>query len=125
MRFLFVTNFCPHYRVRTFETLAQRADVRFVFFSAGDEWYWEQKHGRRHGDFPHEYLQGFHITPWVRVTPRLIPIVWRYDGDVILKCITGRFALPVTLLIAKLRRKPFVLWTGMWQHPGTLFHVLS
>ncbi len=125
MRFLFVTNFCPHYRVRTFEILARRADVRFVFFSAGDEWYWDQRHGRQTGDFPHEYLKGLSLTRWFRVTPRLLPIVWRYDGDVILKCITGRFALPVTLIIAKLRGKPFVLWTGMWRHPRTLFHVLT
>ena len=125
MRFLFVTNFCPHYRVRTFELLARQADVRFVFFSTGGEWYWGQRHGRQHGDFPHEYLQGFSLSQWMRVTPRLIPILWRYDGNVILKCITGRFALPVSLAIAKLRRKPFVLWTGMWRHPRTLFHLLT
>jgi len=96
-----------------------------VFFSAGDEWYWEKKHGRQNGDFSHEYLPGFRITPWVRVTPTLVPIIWRYDGDVILKCINGRFALPVTLLLAKLRRKRLVLWTGMWRHPRTLFHALT
>ncbi len=125
MHFLFVTNFCPHYRVKTFELLARHADVRFVFFSTGDEWYWEQRHGRQRGDFVHEYLPGFSLSRWVRVTPRLIPIIWRYDGDVIVKCITGRFALPVSLALAKLRRKPFVLWTGMWRHPRTLFHVLT
>jgi glycosyltransferase involved in cell wall biosynthesis len=125
MRLLFVTNFCPHYRVRTFEILAGRADVQFVFFSAGDEWYWGQKHGPQRGAFPHEYLWGFPITRWVRVTPKLLRILWSYDGDAILKCITGRFALPVSLLIAKVRRKPFVLWTGMWQHPKTAFHALT
>lgn len=125
MRLLFVTNFCPHYRVRTFEELARRIDVEFVFFSAGDEWYWEQRHGRQAGRFPHEYLRGFQVTPWMRVTPKLLRILWRYDGDVILKCITGRFALPVSLLIAKLRKRPFVLWTGIWAHPRTPFHRLT
>ena len=120
-----VTNFCPHYHVRTFELLARRADVRFVFFSGGEEWYWGQPRGPEGGDFPHEYLRGFHLSPWVRVTPSLIRLVWRYDGDVVLKCINGRFALPVTLIVAKLRRKPFVLWTGMWRHPRTLFHALT
>lgn len=125
MRFLFITNWCPHYRVRTFEALTRRADVRFVFFSAGNEWYWGQQHGRQVGAFPHDYLRGFNVTPWIRIAPKLIPIVWRFDGDVVLKCITGRFALPATLLICKLRRKPFVLWTGIWQHPTTLFHRLT
>ena len=125
LRALFITNWCPHYRVRTFETLAQRADIEFVFFSAGNEWYWGQRHGKQVGDFPHEYLWGFNVTPWFRVTPRLVRILMRFRGDVILKCITGRFALPVSLMIAKLRRKPFVLWTGIWQHPQTLFHRLT
>ena len=125
MRTLFITNWCPHYRVRTFETLATHADVEFVFFSAGNEWYWGQQHGRQVGDFSHEYLWGFNVTPWVRVTPRLVWILMRFQGDVILKCITGRFALPVSLLIAKLRGKPFVLWTGIWQHPQTPFHRIT
>ncbi|MSR05504.1 MAG: glycosyltransferase family 1 protein [Gemmatimonadetes bacterium] len=125
MKILFVSNFCPHYRVRTYEMLAKRADTRFVFFSPGDEWYWGQAHGRQSGDFPHEYLRGFSLTPWVRVTPKLVPVVARFDGDVIIKCINGRFALPVTFLIAKLRRIPFVLWTGLWEHPRTIFHRLT
>jgi glycosyltransferase involved in cell wall biosynthesis len=125
MKLLFVTNLCPHYRVKTFETLAARVPTRFVFFSQGGEKYWNQDlHGRRSGDFPHEYLSGFSLGP-VRITPSLIARVWRTEADVILKCITGRFALPVTYLLARLRGKPFVLWTGIWSHPATLFHRLT
>lgn len=125
MKLLFVTNLCPHYRVKTFETLAGRVPTQFIFFSQGGERYWNKSfHDRRTGDFPHEYLPGFSLGP-VRVTPSLITKVWRADADVILKCITGRFALPATYLLARLRRKPFVLWTGIWSHPTTLFHRLT
>jgi len=115
MRVLFVTNFCPHYRVRTFELLAGRLDVEFVFFSSGQEWYWERRHGLRVGDFP-----------WRAVnTAGVAQLVWRADVDVILKDIDGRLPLILAFLAAKLRRKPFVLWTGMWRHPRTFFHLLT
>ncbi len=52
-------------------------------------------------------------------------LVWKADVDVILKDIDGPLALILAFLAAKLRRKPFVLWTGMWRHPRTLFHLLT
>ena len=42
-RAAFVTNICPHYRVKTFETLAQKLSVKFFFYSAGNERYWQQR----------------------------------------------------------------------------------
>ncbi|HLB50065.1 MAG TPA: glycosyltransferase family 4 protein [Anaerolineales bacterium] len=122
---IFVTNICPHYRVRTFETLAQKMNVSFLFFSEGGERYWDARHGLQHGDFHHEYLPGFYLTRQMRITPALVTRVWQADVDVIIKCITGRFALPVTYLLARARRKPFVLWTGLWSHPATFFHHLT
>ncbi len=119
----FVTNICAHYRVRTFETLARYYNVDYYFFSAGDEWYWQQEHGVRTGDFQYEYLPGFRLGR-VRVTPTLPWKLWRGDYDIYIKCINGRFALPITYLIARLRRKPFVLWTGIWMRLRTLFHRL-
>src|SRR6266550_5659365 len=113
MQVAFVTNICPHYRVRTFETLAAYYPVKYYFFSAGEEWYWQQQHGTRSGNFSHEYLRGIRLGG-TRITPTLIPKLWREPYDVFVKCINGRFALPVTYLISRLRRKPFVLWTGIW-----------
>jgi len=124
MEIAFITNICPHYHIKTFEVLAHYYDVDYCFFSAGDEWYWEQKHGMRMGEFRYKYLPGFHLGR-TRVTPSLVTRLWQGNYDVFVKCITGRFALPATFLIAKLRRRPFVLWTGMWMHPQTLFHRLS
>jgi glycosyltransferase involved in cell wall biosynthesis len=115
MRVLFVTNFCPHYRVRTFELLARRVGVEFVFFSRGEEWYWEPRHGLRTGNFSWREAKG--VALW--------RLVSQADVDVILKDIDGVTPLILTFLAAKLRRKPFVLWTGMWRHPSTLFHLLT
>ena len=124
MRIAFITNICAHYRVQTFETLARYHDVDYYFFSAGDEWYWQQEHGVRAGNFHYEYLPGFRLGR-TRFTPTLPWKLWRGNYDVYIKCINGRFALPITYLIARLRRKPFILWTGIWMRLQTPFHRLA
>src|SRR6185295_7738026 len=93
LKVAFVTNFCPHYRVKTFETLARYHDVDYYFFSKGDEWYWPGRHGVRRGDFHLEYLSGFSIGG-TRIVPALLHRLWRGDHRGIIKCILGRFALP-------------------------------
>ncbi|HXH09770.1 MAG TPA: glycosyltransferase family 4 protein [Alphaproteobacteria bacterium] len=125
MKVAFVTNICAHYRVKTFEALARLYDVQYFFYSAGDEWYWQQNHGVRAGDFPYAYLPGFQLTQAVRVAPSLVTKLWRGHYDVFVKCINGRFALPVTYLIARLLGRPFVLWTGIWMSLQTPFHRLA
>ena len=124
MNIAFITNICSHYRTKTFEILARYYDVAFYFFSAGDEWYWQQQHGVRAGDFHYEYLPGFRLGR-TRVTPTLPWKLWRGDHDVYIKCINGRFALPVTYLITRLRGSPFILWTGIWMRLQTPFHRLA
>lgn len=124
MRIAFITNICAHYRVKTFETLSRYYHIDYYFFSAGDEWYWQQEHGVRAGDFHYEYLPGFRLGR-TRVTPTLPWKLWRGNYDVYIKCITGRFALPITYLIARFKRKPFILWTGIWMRLQTLFHRLA
>ena len=123
MRVAFVTNFCPHYRVKTFETLARYQEVDYLFFSKGDEWYWPQQHGVRQGAFHLEYLPGFSIGR-VRLTPALPLRLWRGQHRVIIKCIVGRFALPAAYAVARLKGTPFVLWTGVWMRLCTPFHRL-
>ncbi len=123
MKLAFVTNICPHYRVKTFERLASHFPTRYYFFSSGEEWYWQAQHGTRGGAFDHHYLKGREIAG-TRLTPSLVKELWRDDYDVLIKCINGRFALPVSYLIARLRRKPFVLWTGIWMRLQTPFHRL-
>ena len=125
IRVAFVTNICAHYRVKTFEKLAELCDPEFFFYSAGNEWYWPKSHGLRAGNFRHIYLPGFQLTRGTRVVPGLALRLWRGSYDVIVKCINGRFALPVTYLTARLARKPFVLWTGIWMSLQTPFHRLA
>jgi glycosyltransferase involved in cell wall biosynthesis len=125
MKLAFVTHFCPHYRVKTFEMLARLYDVAYLFYSAGNEWHWQKRHGLRTGDFRYTYLSGFELTRYLRVTPSLLTKLWKGDYDVFVKCINGRFALPATYLIARMRRKPFVLWTGIWMNIQTPFHRIA
>jgi glycosyltransferase involved in cell wall biosynthesis len=118
----FVTHFCPHYRVQTFEILAQKYNVEYFFYSPGNEWYGQGIHGVRGGNFRYTYLPGFQLTRRSRVAPSLLTHLWQKDYAVFVKCINGRFALPATYLIARLRRIPFVLWTGVWMTLQTRFH---
>ncbi|MDR3574524.1 MAG: glycosyltransferase family 4 protein [Anaerolineaceae bacterium] len=117
------TNLCAHYNVGIFEKLSGHYDVDFYFYSAGKEWYWQQKHGVSAGDFNFEYLSGFNIGH-TRVTLDLPLKLFRHQYDVYIKCINGRFALPVTYLVARLKNKPFILWTGIWMRLQTPTHRL-
>ena len=123
LRYVFVTNFCPHYRVQTFAALARHVEVTFYFYSSGGEKYWLKEHGTRRGDFACEYFPGIDIGH-TRITPGLVLRLWNGDYDAVIKCINGKFALAVTYLVARLRRKPFVLWTGVWHTLQTPTHRL-
>ena len=113
MKLAFVTNFCAHYQIKTFETLNSYHNTNYYFFSGGDEWYWQKQLGIRDGNFNYEYMPGFKLGR-TRITPRLPWKLWHGNYAVFIKCINGRFALPITYLIARLRRKPCILWTGIW-----------
>lgn len=119
----FVTTFCPHHRVQTFQILARYCDIQYTFFSAGGEWYWQAQHGVSQGDFRFIQVPGIQIGN-TRVTPALLLELWQSQSDVFIKCINGRFALPITYVVARLRRKPFILWTGIWMRLQTPAHRL-
>lgn len=125
MKIAFVTNLCPHYRIATFERLARYHEIDYLFFSAGHEPYWDRRHGVSMGHFNGEYLPGFHLLPGLRIVPALVARLLQADYSAVIKCINGRFALPLTYMMARLRRIPFVLWTGIWHHPDTSFHRLT
>jgi glycosyltransferase involved in cell wall biosynthesis len=109
----FITNFASHYRSRTFELIAERHDAWFYFFSKGGEANWLAEHGVSSGRFPYRYLSGFSIAG-IRIAPRLIPLAFRDESDVVIKCINGKFALAVVASACLLRRRPFIVWTGDW-----------
>jgi glycosyltransferase involved in cell wall biosynthesis len=120
---LIVTNLLTHYRKPLYELLADRLPARFVFYSDGQEWYWRAG-SLTATSLPSRALKG-HWIGSTRVTPGLIPEVWRNDHDVVIKDINGRFALPVTYALCRVRRQRFVLWTGLWRHPEGRFHSLT
>jgi len=112
-RLAFVQTFCSHYTVGLFDLLAQRIDTQFFFFSDGKEWYWQAEHGVRSGDFPHTYLRGFWLGN-TRIAPALPWKLLDSRAQAILSCIDGKFSLPVAYLVARWKRVPFLLWTGIW-----------
>lgn len=121
MKIAFVTNICAHYRIRTFELLSEKLPIDFFFFSAGKEWYWQQEHGIHSGIFNYQYLSGFSLGR-TRISLGLPWKLWINKYDVYIKGINGKFALPITYFIARLKGKPFILWTGIWMRLQTLTH---
>lgn len=124
MQIAFITHYCTHYRVKTYEMLSQYENVTFYFYSAGKESYWDPSHGVSRGQFAHKYLSGFQLGR-TRVALGLAPELCSNHYDVYVKCINGKFALPLTYLVSRLRRKPFVLWTGIWMRQQTLGHRMG
>ena len=112
-RIVVVHNFCTHYTLRTFELMARRLDVQFYFLSRGDEWYWLKQHGVRNGAFSHEYVPSIRLMG-LRLNPGLASRLWRGGYHVFIKSLTHAWAVFLTFLVARLRRRPFILWTGVW-----------
>jgi glycosyltransferase involved in cell wall biosynthesis len=124
MRVAFVTTFCSHYRRPLFELLARRFEVDFYFQSTGAERYWNPELAAVSGEFrvvPSRRLSpgGQPFLPGIAraLTPR------RYDA--VLKSLDGRLMTPYVYGLSSARGLPFVLWTGMWHHPQTVFHGLT
>jgi colanic acid/amylovoran biosynthesis glycosyltransferase len=117
-RLAFVQGFCSHYTAGLFELLAQQTDSEFFFYSDGKEWYWQAEFGVRSGDFPHTYLRGFWLGN-TRIAPALPWKLLSCRAQAILSCIDGKFSLPVAYLVARWKRVPFILWTGLWCRVNT------
>jgi colanic acid/amylovoran biosynthesis glycosyltransferase len=112
-RLAFVQPFCSHYTVGLFTRLAQQMDIQFFFYSDGKEWYWQDEQGVRSGDFPHTYLRGFWLGN-ARIAPALPFKLHSSNAQAILSSIDGKFSLAVAYLVARWKRVPFLLWTGLW-----------
>jgi glycosyltransferase involved in cell wall biosynthesis len=122
-RIAFIDYFATHYRKRLYEELARRMEVDFYFFADERERYWNPKIPLvREGEFrrvelPRYRVAGEAVMPGLALTlhPR------RYDA--VVKSLNGKLMLPLVYGASRARRLPFVLWTGMWHHPRTGFHV--
>lgn len=123
LKIAFVHNFASHHTYKTHEILAKYYDVKFYFFSRGNESDWMQTHGLRTDNFDYHYLHGFSLGG-TRITPTLPLRLFWGSYLIFIKCINGRFALPATYIISKIKHKPFILWTGIWCRIDTKFHRL-
>ena len=124
-RVAFVDYFCPHYRRPLFEELARRMEMDFYFFSdSRDKWWNSRLPTVEDGDFRRIALRRYRIggEPFIPALPLRLD---RDRYDAVIKNLNGRLMLPSLYGAARLRRVPFVLWTGMWFHPRTLFHRAS
>src|SRR3989338_1670332 len=119
----FVTNICHQYTRRVFELLAQRYDVDF-YFTGGYEDYWEKRNRLLSGAFKGRYLKGWLIGKKLKISFGLFGLATQ-GHRVFIKTIEDRFALPWVFCLAKVSRRPFILWTQMWDHPRTWFHRVS
>ena len=110
--------------VKLFRLLAKKHDLTFLFFSDASEKNWESLNPHGIDEVPivplHSPKAG-KITVLFRIARQL----WSNPYDVFIQGISGRFVVPLTYIIARIRKKPFILWTGFWNHPTTFFHVLT
>jgi glycosyltransferase involved in cell wall biosynthesis len=123
-RVAFITNFCPHYRRPLFELLTERLDVDFYFHSESGERYSSRELQPQAGAFRRIPLRPVKVLgqPLLLTLPSHLR---RDRYDVVVKCLNGKLMVPFVFGLAKARRLPIVLWTGMWHHPTTFLHRLS
>jgi glycosyltransferase involved in cell wall biosynthesis/GT2 family glycosyltransferase len=124
VRILWVHNRPTHYTARLFQLVGERLTAEFLFFSRGAERYWLKEHGVQPCNFAHHNLSGIQVFG-TRITPSLLPHLIHKNYDAVVQCIDGKFALPLTYLIARLRKKPLVLYTGIWMRVDTVLHRLT
>jgi glycosyltransferase involved in cell wall biosynthesis len=125
LRIAFITNLPSHFHTRTFETIAEHYDTDFFFFSDGNEGWIEKKNERVFGNYKGQYVKGIRITSRVRINTDLVTRLFKGHYDVFIQSINGRFELAATYIIARLLKKPFILWTNLWFHPQTMFHRIT
>ncbi|MCX7848347.1 MAG: glycosyltransferase family 4 protein [bacterium] len=121
MRVALITNFCPFYRVKLFDLLARSLPLTFIFFSDGSEKNWESLNPVGGEELPAIHLRAGGVST-LRMLWRLVRTLWRGGFDVYIQGLSGRLVVAVAYLVARWRGASYVLWTGLWDHPQTLFH---
>jgi glycosyltransferase involved in cell wall biosynthesis len=125
LRVAFIDYFAPHYRRRLYEEIARRMDVEFFFFADERERYWNRNIPLvDDGEFKRVELRRYRVAGQA-VMPELALRLNHNRYDAVIKSLNGKLMLPTVYGTSRLRRLPFVLWTGMWHHPRTRFHQLT
>jgi glycosyltransferase involved in cell wall biosynthesis len=121
-RIAFIDYFATHYRRRLYEELARRMDADFYFFADERERYWNRKIPLvDEGAFRRVELRRYRVAGQA-VMPGLALRLHPGRYDAVIKSLNGKLMLPIVYGTSRVRRLPFVLWTGMWHHPTTRVH---
>ncbi len=123
MKIAFITNALPHYRIKTFEKLAQHYDIEYLFFSPNHSRFGPDSHEKDPGNFSYSYFSSTHLI-FLSLPLTMIWYLLNHSYDTYIKCINDPVALTVVYLIAKIKRKPFILWTGVWMNIDTPVHKI-
>jgi glycosyltransferase involved in cell wall biosynthesis len=116
LRIAVIGNIPTHYRRPLWEAIAEAFDADFFFISRGREKYWSKDHPLEFGRF----RVGPSRPHW-----RFLNSLMRGRYDCLVFGLVGRLTTLEVWFAAKATRTPLILWTGIWEHPRTLFHRLS
>ncbi len=123
-RVALITNMCPHYRRPLFELLARRFDLECFFFAESESYWNPLLPAFEGGDFRRVQLRRVTLLG-EPLLPGLAGRLTKGRYDAVIMDLTGRLMIPYVYALARARHLPFVLWTGLWQHPTTRFHRLT
>ena len=120
-----VQPFPTHYTLPLFHILERELGAQIVFFSDGDERYWQAHLVTGTDDLGATRCHRRKVARGLTVNPGLVKELATRDYDVLCMTIDGKFELATCVAAARARRIPSVLWTGLWWHPQSLVHRLS
>ena len=123
MKIEFVTNLCSHYRIGLFELLHKKYQIHFSFFAGKGSSFYDGKNYL--GDFNGKYYKSIKLFPKISINLGLIKDLWIRDYDLIIKCSVGIVPICFTYLIAKIRRKKFIIWSSFWHYPTLISHRIG
>lgn len=121
---VFVTTTPALHKSGAFRLLSRGIDVLFIFFSRGREPYRSASgtpvyEGLRHQDI------GAAARSRPGVLRSLLRVIAFSPYDVLVKCINGKAELLICYSVCRLRRRKFILWTGIWKWPDSIGHRLG
>ncbi len=123
-RVLFVTTTPALHKAPSFRLLGEWANVLFIFFSRGSEPYMSASATPRYEGLRFVDV-GSRGQSRAASIISLCRSVATADYDVMVKCINGKLELPLCYLLCRLRKKKFILWTGIWKWPDNRRHRLG
>lgn len=118
---LFVTTTPAIHKSGAFRLLTRSMNVAFVFFSRGREPYRSASATPMYDGLEYQDL-GATARSRIGLLWALAKRVGLSDYDVLVKCINGKAELLLCYAACRLRRRRFVLWTGIWKWPDSVTH---